>query len=190
MQLLDRGGLIDVLSDLIDALRERGISGRLQIFGGAALALCHFDRGTTTDIDARMRFDADVSGVVAAIAEKHGWDRGSDWLNDAGVLFIPAYGRDVEWVDLFDGDGLVIQIASAESLLAMKLRAGRPGRDGQDIARLMTICGLSSVEDLEDLHESYYPGDGLSPRALRLVEEIIRVGLPSRPVPPPPPVLG
>jgi hypothetical protein len=35
MQLLDRGGLIDVLSDLIDALRERGISGRLQIFGGA-----------------------------------------------------------------------------------------------------------------------------------------------------------
>ncbi|QGV67980.1 hypothetical protein [Clavibacter nebraskensis] len=179
---------MDALSELIAALRLRGVTGRMQVFGGAALALCHFDRGTTVDIDARLRFDADVRESVALIAERRGW--GSDWVNDDGAFFLPAYGRDVEWTEVFDADGLVIEIASAEALLAMKLHAGRPGRDGRDISRLMVLCGLSSVSELEDVHEAYYPDDGLSPRAERLVQRIIEVGLPGRPETPPPPSIG
>jgi hypothetical protein len=188
MHAFDRRALMDALSELIAALRLRGVTGRMQIFGGAALALCHFNRGTTVDIDARLRFDADVRESVALIAERRGW--GSDWVNDDGASFLPAYGRDVEWTEIFEADGLVIEIASAEALLAMKLRAGRPGRDGQDIARLMVICGLSSVSELEDVHEAYYPGDGLSPQAEKLVTRIIDVGLPDRPDTPPRPVIG
>jgi hypothetical protein len=188
MHALDRNALMASLSELVAALRLRGITGRMQIFGGAALALCHFDRGTTVDIDARLRFDADVQESVALIAERRGW--GSDWLNDDGAFFIPAYGRDVEWIEIFVGDGLVVEIASAEALLAMKLHAGRPGRDGRDISRLMVICGLSSLSELEDLHEAYYPGDDLSAQAERLVTRILDVGLPERPDTPPPPVVG
>ncbi|KDP92666.1 MULTISPECIES: DUF6036 family nucleotidyltransferase [Clavibacter] len=188
MHALDRSALMAALSELIAELRLRGVTGRMQIFGGAALTLCHFDRGTTVDIDARLRFDADVRDSVTLIAERHGW--GSDWVNDDGAFFLPAYGRDVEWTSIFEEDGLAVEIASAEALLAMKLRAGRPGRDGQDIARLMVICGLSSVSELEDVHEAYYPGDGLSPRAERLVTRIIEVGLPDRPETPPRPMIG
>ncbi|MBT1636094.1 MULTISPECIES: hypothetical protein [Clavibacter] len=188
MHALDRAALVEALSELIAVLRLRGVTGRMQVFGGAALALCHFDRGTTVDIDARLRFDADVRESVARIGDERGW--GSDWLNDDGAFFIPAYGRDVEWIEVFEGDGLVVEIASAEALLAMKLRAARPGRDGRDISRLMVICGVSSVSELDDVHEAYYPGDGLSPQAVRLVERIIDVGLPERPETPTPPIIG
>jgi hypothetical protein len=188
MHALDRSALLAALSELIASLRLRGVTGRMQIFGSAALALCHFDRGTTVDIDARMRFDADVQESVAIIAERRGW--GTDWLNDDGAFFLPAYGRDVEWIEVFADAGLVVEVASAETLLAMKLHAGRPGRDGRDISRLMVLCGLSSVSELEDLHEEYYPGDGLSPRAERLVTRIIEVGLPDRPETPPRPMIG
>jgi len=93
MHALDRAALVEALSELIAVLRLRGVTGRIQVFGGAALALCHFDRGTTVDIDARLRFDADVRESVARIGDERGW--GSDWLNDDGAFFIPAYGRDV-----------------------------------------------------------------------------------------------
>ena len=93
MHALDRAALVEALSELIAVLRLRGVTGRMQVFGGAALALCHFDRGTTVDIDARLRFDADVRESVARIGDERGW--GSDWLNDDGAFFIPAYGRDV-----------------------------------------------------------------------------------------------
>lgn len=38
-------------------------------------------------------------------------------------------GREVEWEAIFDEDGIVIEVAAKEALLAMKLRANRPGRD-------------------------------------------------------------
>ncbi|MFT2690300.1 hypothetical protein [Clavibacter zhangzhiyongii] len=70
MHALDRAALMDALSELIAVLRLRGVTGRMQVFGGAALTLCHFDRGTTVDIDARLRFDADVQEAVALVAEE------------------------------------------------------------------------------------------------------------------------
>jgi hypothetical protein len=40
MHALDRSALLAALSELIASLRLRGVTGRMQIFGGAALALC------------------------------------------------------------------------------------------------------------------------------------------------------
>ena len=187
MAMFDRDGLESALGELATLLLERGTTGTMQIFGGAALTLGLFDRGTTADIDARVRFDADITDLLQLVADRRGWER--EWLNDAGRGFLPLYGREVDWVTIFDRDGVTIQLASSEALLAMKLNANRPGRDDEDIAQLMTICGVSSSGGAEEVFEAYYPGECLTERAMRMVEGILEGGLPERAALPPAPCL-
>jgi hypothetical protein len=188
MAMLARADLESALRELATLLLEEGMTGDIQIFGGAALALGSFDRGTTTDIDARLRFDADIVGVLRLIAARRGWQ--DDWLNDAGKGFIPLYGREVEWLTIFERDGVTVQLASAEALLAMKLNANRPGRDDEDIAQLLTICGVDSLGGAEEVFDAYYPGDCMSDRAIGMVEGILHAGLPARVEAPPAPRLA
>lgn len=84
----------------------------------------------------------------------------------------------------YDRDGVVVQIAPVDALLAMKLRANRPGRDEKDIARLVAIGGISGVREAEELFESFYPGDALTDRALRMLERALE--MPPPVVSPPP----
>ncbi|WP_442854314.1 hypothetical protein [Agromyces sp. Root1464] len=72
----------------------------------------------------------------------------------------------------------------------MKLRANRPGRDERDIANLLAICDVTTLDDAETLYESYYPADLLPDRAVRMVERILKVGIPETPTAPPPPDFG
>jgi hypothetical protein len=185
--MFDRGDLESGLRELAALLLERGTTGDMQVFGGAALSLGFFDRGTTADIDARICFDADVTDLLQLIARKRGWQ--ADWLNDAGKGFLPLYGRPVEWRTVFDQDGVTIRLASAEALLAMKLNANRPGRDDEDIAQLLVICGVDSLAGAEEVFEAYYPGDCMTERALRMVDAILDGGLPPRGELPPAPRL-
>jgi len=46
------------------------------------------------------------------------------------------------------------------------------------------------VSTAEDLFESFYPGDGLPERTVRLLERIIQLGLPDKPTAPPSPNLA
>lgn len=179
MALLTRDDLLAGLTELIDALADAGITGGVQIIGGAALALRYFDRSSTEDIDVRLQITGDASDAVKAIGRRRGW--GDDWLNDAAAKYIPSFGQTVEWETFLDDRGLELQVASADALLAMKLNANRPGRDNNDIAQLMALCGIDSLEEAESLFEQYYPGDGLSDRAERMVQRIVEAGLPPRP---------
>jgi hypothetical protein len=61
----------------------------------------------------------------------------------------------------------------------MKLRASRPGRDDDDIARLLALHAIDSIEEAEELHRAFYPGDELTDRALPLLEDILRGGVPA-----------
>ena len=186
----DRDGLIDGVQQLIAKLRDSGSPTGLRIVGGAALALRYFERESTVDIDARPIGDAEV--VLAAgraIAEENGWPE--DWLNSKASGFIPDYGATVaEWQTLYDDGTVTIQVASAEAMRVMKLRANRPGRDERDIANLMAICEVTTIDDAETLYESYYPADLLPDRAVRMVERILQVGVPEAPTAPPRPDFG
>jgi hypothetical protein len=185
--MFDRDDLESALRELAALLLERGTTGDMQVFGGAALSLGFFDRGTTADIDARFRFDVDITDLLELIADRRGWE--GDWLNDAGKGFLPLYGREVAWRTIFDRDGVTIRLASAEALLAMKLNANRPGRDDEDIAQLLVICGVDSLVGAEEVFEAYYRGDCLTERAMRMVRGILESGLPARVEIPPAPRL-
>lgn len=74
-----------------------------------------------------------------------------------------------------------IAIAPIDALLAMKLNAARRGRDTDDIAKLLALNSIDSVATAEDLFESFYPGDSLPERTIKLLERIFSIGLPAKP---------
>ena len=188
---LGRQDILDGLRALITELRaSRQIAG-IRIVGGAALALRYFDRGTTQDLDSfhiDRGSNAQVAAAAAKVAQSRGWDPG--WLNfdveKADAL--PTFGRRlVEWETIYDHDGIVIQVAAKEAMLAMKLRANRPGRDTNDIRQLLRLCDVRTLDEAEELYEDFYPGDALSDRAVKMVAAILDAGLPDE-VPSPGPI--
>ena len=80
---------------------------------------------------------------------------------------------------------MTIEVAPADALLAMKLKASRPGRDTDYIRQLLAVCGIHSVEAADALFTQFFPGDSLTDRAWRMVERILAAGPLTPPVTPP-----
>jgi len=192
-QLLTREDIIAGLRDLVRELHKRGETAGIRLVGGAALALRYFDRGVTADVDAlhiMEGHDDVVADVVRLIARKRRWV--PDWLNFevSRIDALPVWGRSVDWVTLYAGAGVTVEVASAEALLAMKLRAGRRGRDTSDVRKLLGLCQIAHLADAESLYEDFYPGDALPDRSLAMVMSIFTEGAPSAPETVPPPDLS
>ncbi|GAA4369171.1 hypothetical protein [Agromyces bauzanensis] len=185
MTRFDRDLLEVGLRQLVARLRESGVRSGIRIVGGAALALRYFDRESTVDIDAHFIGSPEVvENAAIAVARTNGWP--DDWLNSKAAGFIPEYGsKPVEWATLHDDGAVIIEVARPEALLAMKLKANRPGRDDTDAAKLMAICGIATLDQAEQLYEEHYSGEVLPDRAIRMVEMILRVGVPAVPLPQP-----
>ena len=183
-EMLTREDIIAGLRDVVGELHRRGETGGIRLVGGAALALRYFDRGITADVDAVHIVDGHddvVADIVRLVARKRGWV--PDWLNFqvTRVDALPLWGRDVEWVTLYAESGVTVEVASPETLLAMKLRAGRRGRDSADVRKLLGVCEISNLSSAERLYEDFYPGDALPDRSVTMVLEIFAEGLPSVP---------
>jgi hypothetical protein len=95
-----------------------------------------------------------VRRAAAAVADREGLD--PDWLNDAVKGFLP--GPDPNAVRYFEAPGLLVDVASAEYLLAMKLFSSRVEADAEDIALLYREVGYHTVEEGLALVERSYPG--------------------------------
>jgi hypothetical protein len=175
---LDRDDLIRGLREVVVRLRERGEPAGIRIIGGAALSLRYFERRTTEDIDAKLHPAEPTLTVAAEVAEANGWP--ADWLNAKAAHFIPI-ATDAGWEPLYAEDDVSIWVASAATLLAMKLRASRAGRDDDDIANLLAICGVDGPADAAELYETYYPGEVLPDKAARMLDAIFAQGLPAVP---------
>jgi len=177
---LDRHDLIDGLRDVVRAAHANGMTGvSIRIVGGAALRLAHFDRDTTADIDAQIEPMDELTPIIETIARDRGWP--NDWLNNKAVMFMPSWGRQVEWESVLDDSNISIAIAPLDALLAMKLNAARPGRDTEDIAKLLALKDIVSVAAAEALFESFYPGDAMPDRTIELLQRIFSIGLPAKP---------
>ena len=159
--------------------------------GGAAIALTlNEHRSATVDIDGPVSPPDVVLAAAAAIASERNWR--SDWLNDAAAQFLPTgYGRAAGWVTIYDADGVTVEVADAETLLAMKVYAAqkRGRRELEDLEVLIPAVGLTTVDEVEDLYESFYPGDELTERTAVIVQAVLDLHGP-KPHMPPRPVLG
>lgn len=152
---LDRDDIIGGLRGLIAELRAANEVAGIRLVGGAALALRYFERGTTQDLDSlhiQPGTDEAVAAAAQGVAAGNGWD--PTWLNFAveQADALPTFGRrEVEWDTIYDQERILIQVASKETLLAMKLRANRPGRDTNDIRQLLSLCAVTTLEAAEAL---------------------------------------
>ncbi len=181
---LDHDDLIEGLRELIREAHAQGLSGvTIRIVGGAALRLVHFDRDTTVDIDAQIAPLDQLQPIIDRVAANRGWP--PDWLNNNATMFLPSWGRGVDWQTVFDDGDVLISVAPIDALLAMKLLASRPGRDTPDITKLLALNEITSVETAEELFESFYPGDALPEKAILLLNKIFEIGLPPKPSTPP-----
>ena len=75
------------------------------------------------------------------------YDLAPDWLNSNAAAFVPD---NATWVRLEQLDGLTIQAADTETLLAMKIAAERD-KDTLDIARLLRRLNITNANDAVDL---------------------------------------
>lgn len=186
-----RREMIDGLRDLVSRLRAIGQPSRIQIVGGAAIALTlNEHRSATADIDGPVAPPDVVLAFAGEIATERNW-RG-DWLNDAAAQFVPSgYGRPAGWVTIYDADGVTVQVADAETLLAMKVFAAqkRGRRELEDLEALIPAVGLATVDEVEELFESFYPGDELTDRTARIIQAVLDIHA-SKPPAPPLPNLG
>jgi hypothetical protein len=183
-----RAEMIDGLRDLVRRLRGTGQPSRIQIVGGAAIALTiNEDRSATADIDGPVSPPEVVLGFAEEIASERNWR--SDWLNDAAAQFVPSgYGRPAGWVTIYDADGVTVQVADAETLLAMKVFAAqkRGRRELEDLEVLIPAVGLTTVDEVEALYESFYPSDELTERTARIIQAVLDLRSQKVPAPPSP----
>ena len=179
----DRDDLIHGINAIIAKLRDAGEPAGIQIVGGAALALRYFDRRTTSDIDAQLHPEGPILRAAVEVAKEEDWPE--NWLNSTATMFMPLYSVGLDWEVLYSDESIMVSVASPQALLAMKINASRPGRDVQDIANLLAICNIQNLGEVEELMDKYYPGDGLSEKALRLLNPIFARGVPPIPVTPP-----
>lgn len=105
-------------------------------------------------------------------------------------MFFPSFSVGLHWEELYSDRYITLSVASPEALLAMKVNASRPGRDVQDIANLLAICNVTNLEEISQIMNKYYPGDGISEKAERLLMPIFEQGVPAVPERPPNPILG
>jgi hypothetical protein len=187
---LTRADLLEALQELIHELRARNVSGEIRIVGGAALSLSYFERDVTQDIDLMNVRGGNKEAVAeAARSVASRLDLNDNWLNFevTQIDALPTLGREVEWHTIFSSAQITIQVASAQALLAMKLRANRPGRDVNDIRALLALVGITDVASAETLYESFYPGDALPDRAIQILDNLFaEVDPPTISVPPTP----
>ena len=162
----DIEGLFDALSA---ELERRGVRAEIFLVGGAAIAVAFDPRRSTRDLDGVFVPTEDVRRAAQVVAEDHGLT--DDWLNDAVKGFLP--GPDPGRSRYFETPHLVVDVASAEYLLAMKLFASRAETDAEDIALLYRHLGYTTVDQGLDLVESAYPGRPLPARIRFLLEDIV-----------------
>lgn len=146
---LTRDDIVSGLAELVTHLHDAGVSARVQLVGGAAIALTiNADRVATRDVDGPLTPVVEVLAAAEKVALTRGWP--TDWLNDEAVQFLPAgYGRQPEWTTIYQDSLVTIEAASAETLLAMKLHAAqrRRLREAEDLLVLLPTAGPIAAEN-------------------------------------------
>jgi hypothetical protein len=190
---MQREDIIGALSALIAELKATKTKATFRIVGGAALAIQYFDRPATTDIDSLGFKYSETDQITSAISKvSRELNLPANWLNTevSRIDAFPVAGKEVEWVTVFKNHGVEILIAPAEVLLVMKLKANRPGRDTNDIRGLILQIGFSEIGEVDSLYESYYPGELIPERALKILENIMAETNAELPKFPPPPIFN
>jgi len=176
-EALTRARLVQALRRLAALAAAEGLVLELALYGGAVFTLVYHSRAVTKDVDGVLRPAAAGRRLARRVAAEQ--DLPEDWLNDDVRQFLSPHGKRRAYPGKEFAPGLTITIPTAAYLLALKLNSCRqplPGDEGDeaDIRFLLRKVRPASVSAMEEIHHRFFPGDGLSDRALDLVEEFLK----------------
>jgi predicted nucleotidyltransferase len=168
--LMAASELRDALGDVAEHLARRGVSSRLYVVGGAAMALAYDAERATRDIDALiLDHHGEVTAAVLEVSRRRGLP--GSWLNEQASVYMPV-GSDRRATVVFDHPALRVMAASPERLLAMKARAAR-STDAGDIGALMALTGFTTVAQIIELVADLFPDEPLAERNIKVLEDIL-----------------
>lgn len=167
--LLDADRIRDLLAELGRRLHARGITARIFLVGGAAMALAYNARRATRDLDGVFEPKTEIYAEAALMAEEAGLP--PDWLNDGVKGLLPDRSA-AEIGSHFDSQGMSVAVASAEYLFAMKAFAAREEVDTDDLRFLAQHLGLQDPHKAIDLVERFYAPHRLKPVTQYLIEDL------------------
>ena len=155
-KVLTRDDITRLLQKLDADLAAHGQRAVLYVVGGANIALAIDGTRSTTDIDVVVKSGTDVvfSAAKRVAATEPGL--GDDWLNSQFAGDGDHGGIAWQWFDnkhldepqvAYEGQGLRVELASPEMMLALKTLARRP-QDLPDIYRLMRLTGITTALQL------------------------------------------
>ena len=165
---LDAPALRRALDGLSRNLAERDVKAHIYVVGGAAMILAHRCFRATGDVDV---LEVDRREEVLQAAEEVGREQGlpHDWLNDAVRRApLPERRPDARPVVIHDSPHLSVTGASAEQLLAMKVRAGRPA-DRDDIKFLIDRLEISTLLHVKAIHDEVFPRSAIPQNNIEMV---------------------
>jgi hypothetical protein len=173
--ILTKERILAALDELNAILKEKGVTGELCIFGGAAMALAFDARESTRDVDAIFVPKSELAAASRKVAEKHGLPE--SWLNDGVKGFVSPSGE-LTTDGMPQWENLRILRPATSYLLAMKCLASRVAGydevgDRDDILRLCSELGLSDSGAVLDIVGTYYPETMIPAKTRFFVEEIL-----------------
>lgn len=134
MEPLSPAAIRDAFDDLAQRLARSGVVARIDVAGGAAMALLYDESRLTRDVDASISAGYDeVMGAAHEIARERGWP--TTWINEQATMYMPPE-QDRHGTIACEQPSLSV-VASVEQMIAMKARSARRA-DESDLRRLLT----------------------------------------------------
>jgi len=163
------------LMRLGEILRDRRVTGEIDVFGGAAIVLGFDFRRATQHVDSLVTLG---HGQVMQAAQEIGNELNlpPNWLNEQATIYLSKH-RDFSLFKMYPSEGqfgLRVLLAKPEYVLAMKLAAFRLFADVDDIIHLALHLNRTSAEDLLSLLKHYYPNEHITPERVLQVTELAR----------------
>jgi len=152
---LTRSDILTLLDELIEMMKERGISGEISIYGGSAVAFYSEERGVTRDVDSLFTPHNEIFALAQELALRYDGLR-NDWLN-AGIAEVMPRFPDEHPVIYYQDEKIIVQFGSEEYLIAMKaVTSRRTEQDRYDAALLFVSLQYKSYLDISAAVSKYY----------------------------------
>jgi Nucleotidyltransferase of unknown function (DUF6036) len=166
-----------------EILRDRRVTGEIDVFGGAAMVLGFDFRRATQDVDSLVT-QGHGQVMQAAQEVERELQLPPNWLNEQATVYL-SNRREFSLFRMYPSEGqfgLRVLLALPEYILAMKLLAFRlHGADVEDIRYLAGHLKRTSAEELLCLLKSYYPNEQITPeRELQIAELSRKLSAPTK----------
>lgn len=151
-------------------LQKKNLHGEVCVVGGAVMCLAFNSRQSTQDVDAIFEPSIAIQKAAFNVSQKlkinNFW-----WLNDAAKGFVSDFAE-YNKVDL-GMKNLIVRLASAEYMLAMKVLAARAGtNDEVDVLFLIKTLKLKTSNQVKKVVNKYYPKQKLTIESKALIKKI------------------